>query len=119
MIGRIDHVQLAIPPSAEPEARRFYIGILGFEEIPKPQELAKRGGAWFRSGVAALHLGVEPDFRPAKKAHPALRCAGYDALLAKLKANGVDIIDDGTLFAGVRHCYVSDPFGNRIELIED
>ena len=118
MIRTIDHVQLAIPLGTEAEARQFYVGILGFEELPKPSELVQRGGAWFRSGEATLHVGVDGNFRPAKKAHPALRCTEYEALLTRLKANSVDIVDDGTLFAGRRHCYISDPFGNRIELIE-
>jgi len=85
-------------------------------EVPKPPELAKRGGCWFRSGTVQLHLGVEPDFRAARKAHPALRCSDYDALVARLRAAGVEIKTDDTIPA-VRRCHVFDPFGNRIELI--
>ncbi len=77
----LDHVQLAIPASQEDVARAFYIGVLGFQEVPKPALLAGRGGAWFRSGEVNIHLGVDPAFIPAQKAHPALRCVGYDALL--------------------------------------
>jgi catechol 2,3-dioxygenase-like lactoylglutathione lyase family enzyme len=112
----IDHVQLAIPPGAEETARRFYRDVLGMSEIPKPAELAKRGGCWFESGRVQLHLGVEPDFRPAKKAHPALRCRDYDALTSHLRALGVEVKDDDNI-PGVRRCHISDPFGNRIELI--
>jgi catechol 2,3-dioxygenase-like lactoylglutathione lyase family enzyme len=85
-------------------------------QIPKPPELAKRGGCWFQSGAAQIHLGVENDFRPAKKAHPALRCSDYDDLLSKLRTEGIEIteVDD---IPGVRRCHIYDPFGNRIELI--
>jgi catechol 2,3-dioxygenase-like lactoylglutathione lyase family enzyme len=112
----IDHVQLAIPPGGEETARGFYRDLLGMTEIPKPAELAKRGGCWFESGSVQLHLGVEVDFRPAKKAHPALRCRDYEALTSRLRAAGVEVkLDDNV--PGVRRCHVSDPFGNRIELI--
>ena len=80
----IDHVQLAMPQGEEEAARRFYCDLLGMVEIPKPAELAKRGGCWFASGSVQLHLGVEVDFRPAKKAHPALRCGDYDGLTSRL-----------------------------------
>ena len=115
---RLDHVQLAMPAGLEEDARGFYCGILGMEEVPKPPELAKRGGAWFKSGDVALHLGVDPEFHPAKKAHPAFRCADYLGLLASLKAHGITVIRDEAPFQGKEHCYVSDPFGNRIELID-
>jgi catechol 2,3-dioxygenase-like lactoylglutathione lyase family enzyme len=85
-------------------------------EIPKPLELAKRGGCWFESGGVQVHLGVEEEFRPAKKAHPALKCADYDGLVVKLRAAGIEVRENRDL-PGVRRCYVSDPFGNRIELI--
>jgi catechol 2,3-dioxygenase-like lactoylglutathione lyase family enzyme len=85
-------------------------------EVPKPPELAKRGGCWFQSGSVQVHLGVEEDFRPARKAHPALRCRDYDAITAHLRAAGVVIKDDDGI-RGVRRCHISDPFGNRIELI--
>jgi catechol 2,3-dioxygenase-like lactoylglutathione lyase family enzyme len=112
----IDHVQLAMPVGEEEVARRFYRDLLGMVEIPKPVELAKRGGCWFESGRVQLHLGVEVDFRPAKKAHPALGCRDYDGLTARLSAAGVEVKADDSI-PGVRRCHVSDPFGNRIELI--
>jgi catechol 2,3-dioxygenase-like lactoylglutathione lyase family enzyme len=105
-----------MPADEEETARRFYCKALGMTEIPKPEELAKRGGGWFESGSVQLHLGVEADFRPAKKAHPALRCRDYDALILRLRAAGVDVKEDSAI-PGVRRCHVSDPFGNRIELI--
>lgn len=85
-------------------------------EIPKPPELAKRGGCWFESGVVQVHLGVEADFRAAQKAHPALRCADYDGLTARLRAAGLEVAEDASI-PGVRRCHIADPFGNRIELI--
>lgn len=115
--AKLDHVQIAIPPGQEERARAFYVGALEFEEVPKPTELAARGGAWFRSGEVALHVGVDESFIPAKKAHPALRCRGYDALLKRLNDHGIAVTPDPLLFDGRPHCYVSDPFGNRIELI--
>lgn len=116
---RIDHVQLAMPIGMEETARGFFVGMLRFEEIAKPEILAKRGGAWFKSGPVAIHLGVDPDFRPAKKAHPALRCANYEALLDRLSQLGVSVIHDDIPFEGCRHCYIADPFGNRIEIIAE
>jgi len=88
------------------------------EEIPKPDELAKRGGAWFRCGSAAIHLGVDAAFVAAKKAHPALRSANYLPLLERLARHGVSITPDDLPFDGKAHAYIEDPFGNRIELIE-
>jgi catechol 2,3-dioxygenase-like lactoylglutathione lyase family enzyme len=115
----IDHIQLAMPRGAEDAARKFYAGVLGLEEVAKPPELAARGGAWFRSGGVFVHLGVDGDFRPAKKAHPAFRCADYEGLLTHLRAHGIEIVPDERLFDGKAHCYISDPFGNRIELIAE
>jgi catechol 2,3-dioxygenase-like lactoylglutathione lyase family enzyme len=85
-------------------------------EISKPPELAKRGGAWFASGSVQLHLGVEPDFQPARKAHPALLCRDYDVLLNALRAAGISVQPDNNI-PGVRRCHIHDPFGNRIELV--
>lgn len=112
----IDHVQLAMPAGGEELARRFYRDLLRMEEIAKPSELANRGGAWFQSGGVQIHLGVEEVFRPAKKAHPALRCRDYDALLAKLGAAGILVRKDSSI-PGVSRCQIEDCFGNRIELI--
>ena len=112
----IEHVQLAMPAGQEETARHFYCGLLGMTEIPKPEELARRGGCWFESGSVQVHLGVEADFRPAKKAHPALRCRDYEAWVLRLRAARIDVRDDDSI-PGVRRCHISDPFGNRIELI--
>ena len=114
--SNIDHVQLAMPQGKEKEARAFYGKLLGMREVEKPAELAKRGGCWFESGSVQLHLGVETEFRPARKAHPALRCADYDGLTNRLRAAGVDTRDDDSI-PRVRRCHIFDPFGNRIELI--
>jgi catechol 2,3-dioxygenase-like lactoylglutathione lyase family enzyme len=111
----IDHVQLAMPAGKEDEARAFYAGLLELSEMPKPPELAKRGGAWFERGAVKIHLGVEADFRPARKAHPALVVDDLPALLARLREAGVAPVEDA--LAGYPRAFVSDPFGNRIELL--
>lgn len=111
----IDHVQLAMPAGGEERAREFYRDVLGMAEIPKPAELARRGGCWFASGDVQIHLGVEKEFRPAKKAHPALRCRDYEKLIRRLRAAGIDVMEDENI-PGVPRCHVADPFGNRIEL---
>lgn len=106
-----------MPAGCEEEADGFYRDLLGFEVVPKPQPLASRGGRWYASGDVQVHLGVEADFHPAKKAHPALVVDGIDELAATLARAGVPPRweDDQP---GIRHCYVDDPFGNRIELID-
>jgi catechol 2,3-dioxygenase-like lactoylglutathione lyase family enzyme len=114
----IDHVQLAMPPGREDDARAFYGELLGFDEVAKPPALAARGGVWFRAGATHLHLGVEQPFVPAKKAHPALRCARYEALVSRLARCAVVVTPDPLLLDGKPHCYIEDPFGNRIELID-
>lgn len=114
----VDHVQISMPAGGEDAARAFYADLLQFEEMPKPPELAKRGGAWFGAGPVRIHLGVDPEFTPAKKAHVALRCAQYDELAARFAAAGTTVLDDPLPFEGKRHCYVFDPFGNRVEIIE-
>jgi catechol 2,3-dioxygenase-like lactoylglutathione lyase family enzyme len=113
----IDHVQLAMPPGQEDRASDFYAGLLGLERVPKPEPLAARGGCWFTNGATTLHLGVEEDFRPARKAHPALLVDDLDALTARLEGAGLAVRPD-TELPGVRRSYVDDPFGNRIELID-
>jgi catechol 2,3-dioxygenase-like lactoylglutathione lyase family enzyme len=112
-IRRLDHVQLAMPAGGEDDARAFYAGLLGFTEVPKPEHLAGRGGCWFEAGAAHVHLGVDADFRPARKAHPALLVRGLAVLTDRLRAAGVATTegDDGQV-------YVDDPFGNRMELLE-
>jgi len=116
VFSAIDHVQLAMPPGAEQTARAFYSGLFGMQEIPKPTELATRGGCWFQSGSVEIHLGVEEDFRPAKKAHPALTCSNYDELTARLRQAGTSVQEANDI-PGVQRCHVHDPFGNRIELV--
>jgi len=113
----LDHVQLAMPAGQEDVAREFYSGILGLTEVPKPANLAQRGGVWFEGGCLRVHLGVEADFRPAKKAHPAFLVERLDLLTAHLQQAGITVITDEPL-AGYNRIYVSDPFGNRIELLE-
>jgi catechol 2,3-dioxygenase-like lactoylglutathione lyase family enzyme len=112
----IDHVQLAMPAGGESQARAFYADLLGLPEKTKPAELAARGGVWFESARVRIHLGVEKDFRPAKKAHPGLLVEGLAALTARLRAAGFEVVDQP--FDETRRAFVHDPFGNRIELID-
>jgi catechol 2,3-dioxygenase-like lactoylglutathione lyase family enzyme len=116
-IMQIEHVQLAMPAGGEQLARRFYGDLLGIPEIAKPPNLAKRGGCWFERGGLKLHLGVEADFRPARKAHVALLVEDLAALRRKLSAADVTVKDDEPL-QGYHRVYVDDPFGNRLELME-
>ncbi|MEP6638960.1 MAG: VOC family protein [Chloroflexota bacterium] len=113
----IDHVQLSMPPGGEAEARRFYGGVLGLREVAKPAELAGRGGCWFLGTDAAIHLAPEDAFRPHAKAHPALVVQDLGAARQALAAAGVPIEEDDSGLP-VRRCYVRDPFGNRIELVD-
>jgi catechol 2,3-dioxygenase-like lactoylglutathione lyase family enzyme len=116
-IAAIDHVQLAMPPGREAEARKFYSGTLGIPEVPKPPELARRGGCWFERGGLKVHLGVEADFRAAKKAHPAFLVEDLASLMKALAAGGYAMQTDEPL-EGYTRIYADDPFGNRIELME-
>jgi len=106
-----------MPPGMENAAREFYQGILGIPEVPKPPHLAKRGGAWFERGSVKVHLGIEADFRPARKAHPALLVMELEAMIERLKEHNVRVVEDEPL-EGYLRVYVADPFGNRIELME-
>ncbi|WP_423066341.1 VOC family protein [Devosia sp. CN2-171] len=113
----LDHVQLAMPAGGEDLARSFYRDVLGLMEVPKPANLAKRGGVWFSSGSLKLHLGVEAKFRPARKAHPALLIVNLPALLQACAAAGYPATEDEPL-DGYARAYLTDPFGNRIEVLE-
>jgi catechol 2,3-dioxygenase-like lactoylglutathione lyase family enzyme len=113
----IHHVQLACPPGSEEALRGFYSGVLGLAEVAKPPVLAARGGCWFRGYGIELHLGVEEDFRPARKAHPGLLVEGLDTWAERLRAAGAPVQYDGD-FPGMRRFYSEDPFGNRLEFLE-
>jgi catechol 2,3-dioxygenase-like lactoylglutathione lyase family enzyme len=115
-IVRLDHVQLAMPPGREEEAEAFYSGVLGFERLDKPPVLAARGGCWFARGPVALHLGVEEDFRPARKAHPALVVNDLAALETALRTAGVEVRPNAERPPGTGS-YADDPFGNRLEFM--
>jgi len=110
----IDHVQVAAPAGCEAAARAFYGGLLGLEELPKPEPLAARGGCWFQAGPVELHVGVEEPFSPARKAHPGLVVDDLEALRARLAKAGIPVRDDDAL-PGASRFYADDPFGNRLE----
>jgi len=121
VIVGLDHVQVAAPPGCEDEARAFYGGLLGLEEIEKPDALARRGGAWFRVGEQALHVGVTTEFVAAAKAHPAFRVdsrAALDDLARRLDEHGIAVTrpDPGEI-PGLNRVFVVDPWGNRLELV--
>ena len=113
----IDHVQLAMPEGGEAAAQDFYEGLLGLARVPKPLHLERRGGCWFENDNVKVHLGVEDDFRPARKAHPALVVEGLDRLGQRLRAAGV-VVRESEPIDTQHRVYAEDPFGNRIELIE-
>jgi catechol 2,3-dioxygenase-like lactoylglutathione lyase family enzyme len=113
----LHHVQLAAPRGSEEVLRRFYGDLLGMTEVPKPPALAARGGVWFRAAALELHLGVEDDFQPARKAHPGLLVDDLPAYADRLASHGVPVEWDDA-FPGFRRCYVTDPHGNRLELLE-
>ncbi len=113
----IDHVQIAMPPGGEETARKFYRDIMGLTEVPKPKEMAGRGGCWFESGPVRVHLGIEADFRPAKKAHPAFEVTNLASLIIRLGMAKVPLKQD-VPFDGMERVHIEDPFGNRIELLE-
>jgi catechol 2,3-dioxygenase-like lactoylglutathione lyase family enzyme len=117
-VESIDHVQLAMPPGPESEARAeaFFEGLLGLPRVPKPPQLAARGGCWFERESAKVHLGADPEFRPARKAHPALVVSNLDDLCRLLEASGYPTRRTEDV-PGRPQWYVDDPFGNRIELI--
>lgn len=113
----IDHVQLAMPPGEERKAREYYQNLLGIPEIPKPVELAAKGGAWFENEAVKIHLGVEKEFLPARKAHPALVVSNLNFLKSTLTKAGYIVTDDSAI-PGVVRFFSHDPFGNRIEFIQ-
>ena len=117
MLFRLDHVQIAAPPDCEGAAREFYGALIGLTEIPKPPVLAARGGVWFQVGEEQLHIGVEQEFQPARKAHPAFATADLDELATNLQNAGHEIIWDEAL-PDMRRFYVNDPWGNRIEFLQ-
>jgi catechol 2,3-dioxygenase-like lactoylglutathione lyase family enzyme len=116
-VRRLDHIQLAMPPGRESDARAFYQEMLGITEVAKPPHLAARGGCWFENGPLKVHLGVEADFTPARKAHPAFIVEDVRTLAADLERGGYRVVEDQPL-QGYDRLYVDDPFGNRIELME-
>jgi predicted enzyme related to lactoylglutathione lyase len=115
VITGYDHVQVAIPAGSEEAARAYYGELLGMAELPKPAALAVRGGCWFASGHATLHLGVETPFSAARKAHPAFLVADLEALAGRLTAAGYDVVRSDGEIPGVRRFHTFDPFGNRLE----
>jgi catechol 2,3-dioxygenase-like lactoylglutathione lyase family enzyme len=118
MIAGLDHVQIAIPTGGETAARRYYGDLIGLSEIPKPAALARNGGCWFNLGAQQLHIGVDPDFRSATKAHIALSCTALDEMRQRIEKAGF-AAHHAAPMAGRQRFFSVDPFGNRIEFIEE
>lgn len=116
-IRAIDHVQIAIPVGGEERARGFHVGVLGLQEVPKPEALARRGGAWFEAGAVKVHLGVETDFRANDKAHVAFEVRDVAALSGLARQAGFRVMPDHEL-EGIERAFLYDPFGNRIEILK-
>lgn len=116
-LERIDHIQLSAPKGSEELAIKFYRDILGFEEVEKPEALKPNGGVWFRNGEISVHIGIEEQFTPMKKAHPAFDVSGIDALHTHLENAGISTKWDSKL-PNAKRFYVKDPFSNRIEFLE-
>ncbi len=116
-VVNIDHVQLAMPEGGEPEAREFFVGLLGMREEAKPAELAARGGCWFRLDTCTVHLGIDADFRPQRKAHPAFAVRDLGDLAERLTSADRDVRWDSSV-PGTTRFFTDDPFGNRIEFID-
>lgn len=114
---RLHHVQLSCPPGGESAARRFYAGALGLTEVSKPTVLAARGGVWFRDPDVEVHVGVEADFAPARKAHPAFAVIDIDGVAQRVGAAGFPVAWDGDL-PGHRRFYTEDGAGNRMEILQ-
>jgi len=112
----LDHIQLPMPQGGEDKAREFYCGLLGMTEVEKPAELQANGGCWFESGEVQIHLGVDPDFRPQRRAHPGLTCGDYDGMLTHLRSHRVLVVEYD--LPDQRRAFIDDPFGNRLELME-
>ncbi|MCF3652447.1 hypothetical protein [Synoicihabitans lomoniglobus] len=118
MITHLDHIQLAMPPEQEDRARTFFVGLLGMTEETKPEPLAARGGCWFRSGPTIVHVGVESNFGPQGKAHPAFCVSDLATLAERLRTASLPVQPD-TALPDRRRIYTTDPFGNRLEFIQD
>ena len=115
---KLDHIQLAGPPGCEDQARSFFVDLLGMVEVDKPEPLKSRGGCWFESGDAIIHIGIEEPFTPQQKAHPALIVEDLVQLAAKLETQGYPVNWDDAL-PDRKRFYTHDPFGNRIEFMND
>ncbi len=116
MTYRLHHVQLAAPPGSEAATRAFFVDLLGMSEVPKPPNLAPRGGIWLEIDGTQLHIGTDAKFRAADKAHPAFEVGDLDELRRRLTAHGVETWEDESL-PGRRRFYARDPFGNRLEFV--
>lgn len=110
----LHHVQVSGPAGCEDDMRAFYGGVLGMVEVDKPEALRARGGAWFRAGTAELHVGIEDEFTPARKAHPGIAVADIEKLAEVVGRAGAPVAWDENI-PGLRRFHTTDPVGNRLE----
>ena len=117
-ILRLHHAQITIPRGAEEQARQFYCGLLGLPEIEKPDSLKARGGFWLQVGQQQVHVGTEDGVdRQASKAHLAYQVDDVHAWQHLLEEHGIAILD-GIPIPGFDRVEIRDPFGNRLEFIQ-
>lgn len=114
----IDHIQLTMPEGQEHLAREFYGELLGMPEVEKPKSLAGRGGVWFEGGGLKVHLGVDSEFVAAQKAHPGFKASNIDLLATELQSKGFQVAA-GSALPGIKRIFTNDPFGNRVEFLQD
>jgi len=114
-IFAIDHVQIAAPRALEAETLRFYREVLALSEIPKPEELRVRGGAWFQAGNLQMHVGIDPEPSPKSKRHVCFLVSDLARAKQQVQAHGVPI-EEESVAEGLARFFIHDPAGNRIEI---
>ena len=112
----VDHVQVCIPPGAEQTARDFYVQVLGFHAVQKPESLQGRPTQWFQNGDIELHVAVDPETRRTKQ-HPAIIVENIDAVRDHLVQSGININEEPLIPDRKRFSFL-DPWNNRIEFLE-
>ncbi|MEX2246143.1 MAG: VOC family protein [Dehalococcoidia bacterium] len=116
---RLQHAAITVPVEGIDEARRFYSGVLGLREVPRPPELHDRAGIWYSFGATELHIQTRRDLPPETgDRHPAFIVDDLDAWRARFEDAGVAVVDQPTIY-GRRRFNVRDPFGNLLELMTE
>jgi catechol 2,3-dioxygenase-like lactoylglutathione lyase family enzyme len=117
MIRRLHHAQVTVPARLEGEARRFYLEVLGLEEMEKPDSLRARGGFWVRVGDAEVHVSLEENVeRLRTKAHLAYEVTDIGTWRSRLEGAGYEVLE-GVVIPGYERFETRDMAGNRLEFI--